>query len=190
MANDPLTSYVWKELDAEAKAELEARNLIWQELVAESDRSVAITGAALLDEGLGLTIRSRLRPCPETEALFKYPGPLGSLGQRIAFAYSLGIVGPCHHQDLVKINDIRNTFAHRTLVPDQHHRLSKLTFKSQKIRDKCNSLWLPSQRPKARANITDPRDLYIITVDYFVGMLWQERYHRKLNLIESVDMKH
>jgi hypothetical protein len=110
------------------------------EILNEGDRHTAIVGGAIIDDVLEMFLKSKLRKDPTTDALFKYPRPLATVNGKIEIAFAMGLIGPNHRSDLLLINDIRKFFAHKTLIPDNHHKLSKLTFDSQSPNDMTKEL--------------------------------------------------
>ena len=87
-----------------------------QDLQQETDRGVALVGAAFLDDAVRALIRAALIKESETaDRLFEYPRPLATFDARIDVAYCMGLIGKAMYQDLGLIRDIRNRFAH------QHH---------------------------------------------------------------------
>jgi len=164
-----------KLFDAKAEAHSKSYKASVDELYDEkSDRSTIIVGAAICDEALASVIRDRLRDCAETEALFGPQGPLRDFSAKIDLAYSLGILGLRHRDDLHQIRKIRNECAHKALFPDSRHKLTRLTFQLQKIKDLCNTLWVPTINPSR----TTPKAKFISAVVHITGRLWNEKYHK------------
>lgn len=83
-------------------------------LQRDSDRSVAIVAAALLDEALANSLKAKLLPAIKKEnCIFSSPqSPLGSFSSRIDAAFQLGLISKHLHRDLHLIRKIRNDFAH------------------------------------------------------------------------------
>jgi hypothetical protein len=154
---------VYKELPEEVRKEYAKRDFVFNELAEESDRHAAIIGGAIVDEAMERFLKSRMRQGIETDRLFDYPRPLSTASAKIELAYAMEFIGPCHYTDLRYINDIRNTFAHETLLPDAKHQLSKLTFDSQKVRDLCGNL-LHAKAIVAKGITMEPRMRFIVTV--------------------------
>src|SRR6266496_3565496 len=100
-------------------------NELRQVLLKEpSDRATAIIGGAMIDEILGIALRSRMREDVPgtgeggTEFLMGRNGPLGAHGVRIRMAFAIGIVSEDSYGQLLVLNDIRNAFAHTLLSHD------------------------------------------------------------------------
>jgi len=94
-----------------------------------SDRAAAIVGATLIEHGLKIIILSgfvRLSPT-ETKNLFDADkrGPLGTFGDRIKMSYAMGLIGQKGRNDLVRVQKIRNLFAHSAL--EVHFDLSEVS---------------------------------------------------------------
>ena len=78
-----------------------------------SDLSLAVVGAAVLDERLAWRLRTKLAQSRVTEKLLDQGrGPIGSFGARADLAYALGLLPKLVYQDLLTIATIRNSFAH------------------------------------------------------------------------------
>ena len=101
------------------------------DLEKETDRGVALLGAAFLDDVLDVMIRGAL--VNDEEAINKLCGtgrPLESFGARTHMAYCVGLLGQDIYHDLNLIREIRNDFAHR----------QPTHFGLQEIKDKCGQL--------------------------------------------------
>jgi hypothetical protein len=98
-------------------------------LHGESDRSVALLAAALLDAQLESLFRARLKH--HQDRLIGFDGPLASFSTRIKVARALGWIDGEVEIDLDLIRNIRNRFAHSF---DQN-----LTFEDAEIRGWCSS---------------------------------------------------
>lgn len=82
-----------------------------------SHRDAAIIGLAHLDRALEFRLRHFTRPdtafnSDERNALWGNRGVVGSISAKIAVAYAFSVIGPNTKEGLVKLNDIRNVFAH------------------------------------------------------------------------------
>ncbi len=98
----------------------------YDELKKESDRGLAIVGAAILDDILGAILVS----------FAQNPEPMKTFVERSNFdtraniAFALGAISQEERINLGLIQKIRNKFAH----------ISKATFETQNIVGRCNSL--------------------------------------------------
>lgn len=143
-----------------------------EEMEGQTDRGVAIVGAAWVEEGLLVAIESFLHSEPQPwKRLFDVSGPMSSLSAKIDLARLLGMISKVIWSDLHIIRDIRNEFAHHIAHKTQH---TKLGFYSSHIHDKCLAL-----QCVAHEKITEPRVAFvracaILSADFemlrFVGM--------------------
>jgi hypothetical protein len=124
-----------------------------EEMKGESDRAVAVVGAAWVEEALQGAIIECLEPHQKAqERLFSVGGPLATFSAKIDLGRLIGIMSDAVHYDLHTIREIRNDFAHRVAHKTEH---SKLSFATPYIRDKCLSL-----RCVAREKHCDPREAF------------------------------
>jgi mannitol operon repressor len=104
----------------------------YTELLNESDRGLALAGAALLDEILGLMLSAFFVDDKNaTAGLLDGDRPLSNFSARTKIAYCLGLIGVRTYADLNAIREIRNRFAHR---------FEKVSFDDSGIADICRSL--------------------------------------------------
>lgn len=121
-----------------------------EEMNGESDRAVAIVGAAWVEEALSGAVTSFLHTHGKSqERLFSGNAPLSTFSAKIDLARLLGIITDSIWSDLHSIRDIRNIFAHHIAHKTDH---TKLTFGTDSIKDKCLSLKYVSYESH-----TDPR---------------------------------
>jgi hypothetical protein len=124
-----------------------------EEMSGESDRAVAIVGAAWVEEALSDSIASFLQPHDDSHRrLFKGNAPLGTFSSKIDLSRVLGIVSDIIWADLHRIRDIRNEFAHHIAHKTDN---TRLTFSAGHIADKCLAL-----RCVAHEGHVDPRIAY------------------------------
>lgn len=103
----------------------------------QTDRAVAIIGAAYMDLVLRQAITARLLPDDKLlNDLFENRGPLQEFGSRIQIALALNVCGRAAHHDLRKIKEIRNAFAHSAEAID---------FQNQGVALLCQALWYPKR---------------------------------------------
>lgn len=77
------------------------------------DRAFAVLGAAYMDHILEQLLRAAfVDDQSATESLLGPQGPIGSNGARYNLAYAIGLIAKEERDDLKKIADIRNRFAH------------------------------------------------------------------------------
>jgi hypothetical protein len=86
---------------------------LWETRKSENDRSLAIVGAALIDELLADLLETffidNAKVC---ESLLSFSGPIGAFGVRNQLAYALGLIDKPTYNDIKLIQKIRNKFAH------------------------------------------------------------------------------
>jgi hypothetical protein len=125
------------------------------ELKRESDRGLALVGAALIDDKLGDTLKALFREGAPNSRLVDDPNaPLGTFSSRADACYALGLIDDFEFAEIGLLRKVRNEFAHAK------HGLS---FQSPKIHGLCSSLKadLPQD---AGYPLTDPRFRYTNSV--------------------------
>lgn len=89
-------------------------------LVNESDRAVALIGAALIEAELDATLMRHLIVTNGRErhakALLTYPGCLSGFAAKIDIAPVVGVCDLPFHTEMHKLRKIRNLFAHDMLI--------------------------------------------------------------------------
>jgi mannitol operon repressor len=101
-----------------------------EELRRESDRGLALIGAAFIDEKLAETLQAFF--CTDgSELLFGKNAPLGSFSARIETCHALALIEDIERNDCDYIRRIRNEFAHKVVG---------LSFSDGKIKDLCGNL--------------------------------------------------
>jgi hypothetical protein len=83
-----------------------------QELHAESDRGMALSGTAYLDDRLGKLITAYLCETNVDKLMHEGNSPLGTFSARIAMAHALGLIGDKERSELNMLRKLRNLFAH------------------------------------------------------------------------------
>ena len=84
-----------------------------EEMEGQTDRGVAIVGAAWVEEGLFAAIESFLHSGTQPwKRLFDISGPMSTLSAKTDLARLLGMISKVIWSDLHIIRDIRNEFAH------------------------------------------------------------------------------
>jgi hypothetical protein len=138
----------------------------------QTDRSVAIVGAAYVDLVLRDAIAARLLPDANLMAeLFENRGALQEFGARIKVAFALRLCGAAAYHDLRTIKDIRNAFAHSAEAMDFCH---------QDVARLCETLWYPKTIPVSnRPNPHTPRGQYIRAVELLTDLFLHDRMRRQ-----------
>lgn len=84
-----------------------------QALHAESDRGMALSGTAYLDDRLGRLIEAYLAADTSTKRLlWEGTSPLGAFSARIVMAHALGLILDEERDHLNMLRKVRNLFAH------------------------------------------------------------------------------
>jgi hypothetical protein len=110
---------------------------IIEEIDVEHDRGAALIAAALIDERLAQTLNLRLRPKTTKSdkdahgLLFKRGGGLSSHFARIQLGQLLQLYPPEVADMLVRVNEIRNKFAHET---------EPISFRTIEIAQACHAM--------------------------------------------------
>jgi hypothetical protein len=109
-----------------------------EELNGESDRAVAVVGAAWVEESLQQAIESVLHPHDAArEKLFTGSGAITTFAAKIELACMFGFMTDAIRKDLHAIRWIRNRFAH---VITQKATQAKLSFTEDAVRHRCLAL--------------------------------------------------
>lgn len=84
------------------------------ELKKETDRGMAILGAAMLDEKLKTILTNFLIKGKQAERLLNGPNaPIGTFSAKLDMAFAVGLISEDEYQDAEIIRKIRNDFAHK-----------------------------------------------------------------------------
>lgn len=139
-----MTQLLFKYDNGEEMAVLPYFVALWEKRSDESDRSLAIIGAALLDEQLAELLASFfVENDKNTKSLLSPNGPIGAFGVRVGLSYALGLIDTPTYRDLRLIQKIRNRFAHVS---------TDIDFTDNKIQGMCASLEIPQW-------VGDPEDV-------------------------------
>lgn len=136
-----------------AEADKRMKALI-DELHGQTDRGVAIVGAAWVEEGLAVALESALHH--EKKAwgrLFGGNGPLNTFASKIDLAHILGMLSDAIYSDLHMMRLLRNEFAHLIAHETEH---TTLSFSSSHIKDRCLAL-----KCIAHEGHTEPRAAFV-----------------------------
>lgn len=109
----------------------------------DDDRAVALIGGSILDDCLEQYLRSRIPDKTVFDWLFNIGRPLGSFSGKIKFARASNMIGPKVHDELDRIREIRNAFAHKIFSDIPSSNLVRVSFNEREIKGKCSSLWIP-----------------------------------------------
>jgi DNA-binding MltR family transcriptional regulator len=125
-----------------------------EELHNQSDRGVAIVGAAWVEEAITNSLQSVLPADSKGwERLSKSDGPLSSFSAKIDLLHVLGLTSEAIWSDMHRLRGIRNVFAHQIT----HKKTSsKLGFHTPEIKDRCLALrCIEHENPK------EPREAFV-----------------------------
>jgi hypothetical protein len=112
---------------------------LYDTFAQESDRGVAVVGAAYLDENLAVLLGSFLIHDEQRVGELLGAGqfaPLGTFSARTKAAYCLGLISKNEYEDLNTIRGIRNDFAHQR---------KDVSFTYADVEQKCRQLLLWTQ---------------------------------------------
>ena len=144
-----------------------------EEMNGESDRAVAIVGAAWVEEALSDAITSFLHSHQKSQdRLFGSNGPLSTLSAKIDLARMLGIVTDSIRSDLHVIRDIRNEFAHHIAHKTDH---TRLTFSANHIRDKCLALNCVAHEAPTDSRVAFTRACATLNSDFDVFTMMRDK---------------
>lgn len=105
------------------------------ELQGESDRGLALVGAAVLDDKLAATLRAFFVEGKAASQLLEGPNaPIGTFSARADACLALGLIDEVEHAEVSLIRKVRNEFAHG---------LHGTTFQHERIAGYCSGLTSP-----------------------------------------------
>jgi hypothetical protein len=105
-----------------------------QEILTERDRGAAIVAGGFLEAKLTEAIRACLRDDKDTaRQLLKPTGPLGAFGNKALLGYMLKLYRKESRDDLIRIGEIRNRFAHKA---------EPMNFEEDFVMERCEKLGL------------------------------------------------
>jgi hypothetical protein len=136
------------------------------EMHKETDRGVALTAAAVLDDKLAQILKAFLADVTVIdELLLGVNAPLGTFSARICSAYALGLLQKNEYRELNLIRRVRNEFGHSW---------RGVSFESQRVKHLCHQLpWLG---PPEFESTADTRSRFATAVAILmVDLLWRVR---------------
>ncbi|NGP90248.1 MltR family transcriptional regulator [Fodinibius halophilus] len=135
----------------------------------ESNRGVALTAAAYLDERLHKILKNFLADTKETKRLINGHAPLGSFYSRTLACFSLGLIEKNEFEELTLIRKVRNEFAHDW---------NEASFEEGKVCELVEQL--PYGGPDEFEEESDLRMRFITAVIILlVDLLWRARLVKK-----------
>ena len=131
------------------------RRQIFDMLQKESHRGAVLVGAELINDYLFKLLKGfMIDDDTADELLDSSPSsPLGSFSARSLSAYCLGLISKDEYQDIKRIRNIRNKFAHELL---------EATFDNQSINDNCKHLTTPNIDPNMKNADAPSRFLFAV----------------------------
>lgn len=140
-----------------------------QELNDQTDRGIAIVGAAFLDAKLEMALKVYFvegLSNNDYKDLFDGPvTPLGTFSAKVRVARAVGLIGAKTFNDLKLINTIRNRFAHE---------LSITSFNEPSIAELCAKLQLTEIGFMGRKSPLESRTMFIHSVLLIMNLLYSE----------------
>lgn len=134
-----------------------------EEFQTGTDRATAILGGVFLDEHLQVLLKNFLVDEKSIiDELFGVEKPLSTFSARTKMAYALGLINKEIFDDLDRIRNIRNSFAHA---------LHGLSFSHVDISQWCRSLIISSKLIPPNEDEYPPRTLYISAVLFISSYL-------------------
>jgi len=154
----------------------------------ESDRGCVLVAGAILDNHLEMLLRAEFSQDATVvkrviNPLFKGQGPLASFWSKTQLAYSLDLIPEWMYEDLERIRELRNEFAHRYKAVDfKDPAVVRLTEKLKGANYAVRSLRASSNAPKDRQSAhTSPaavpvipkkeRVRFILTASWIAGCM-------------------
>jgi len=126
-----------------------------------SDLSVVLVATSYLDASLASMLHRYFIVSSVSDGLLDLHGSLGTISSRASLSYAPGLIGKSLYQALVKIIEIRNTFAHHHLEHD---------FEVSEIANLCSELrFMESLRGDAdtpldfEQHMQTSRDRFVLT---------------------------
>lgn len=152
--------------------DMDALTAFLEDFHKESDRAVAIVGAAKCDLLLFQLLQRALLPCTgNRDELLEGDSPLGSFSARIQLAHRLGLIDDQYARALHILRRLRNGFAHEPAS-------SALTAASH--RDRVRELVAPfapykqfDSHLKLIKEVSDPRRDFLGALEVMIGRLDQ-----------------
>jgi hypothetical protein len=144
--------------------EIQDIRALYDTFTQESDRGVAVVGAAYLDESLAVLLKSFLiddeKQVNELLGAGQF-APLGTFSARTKAAYCLGLIAKNEYEDLNSIRGVRNDFAHQR---------TDMSFTHTSLEQKCRQLLL-WKHFEFWLDEWSPREIFQFTVSMLLSSL-------------------
>lgn len=140
---------------------------------AESDRGCVLVAAAFLDEALELLLRSKMKSAPQIvkqsiDPLLTGIGPLKSFWARTELCRVLDFLADWEYDDLSRIRNLRNLFAHSYEHADfDDPRVIELVMKLNAFGERI----LPQGRAPKRPGVKEARLRFSLAASWLAGSL-------------------
>ncbi|MBT5859701.1 MAG: hypothetical protein HOH89_00950 [Alphaproteobacteria bacterium] len=144
------------------------------EMEGDSDRAAGIVAASLVDSALKIRLTAAMRPDPTVHnEIFQPSGSLAALGTKARLAYMLSFVSDDVYQDLIAIERIRNSFAHRADIqhfahPDIQNEIKRM--KTPALAESELNGGLSSSSSKVIWD-ADPRTVFLAATKFVLGQI-------------------
>lgn len=129
----------------------------------DNDRAIVIVGLAFIEDLL-LHILENFFPdnSKTVENLLGYTGSLGNINSKISLLYTLGFIDKIVMQDLNKVAQIRNKFAHKT----------NISFVDKSIEKLCKDLkWHEISMIMKTPEIATAQEIFKVNINTLVSHL-------------------
>ncbi|ESU23795.1 hypothetical protein FEDK69T_12050 [Flavobacterium enshiense DK69] len=129
----------------------------------DNDRAIVIVGLAYIEDLLLNILESFFPSDSKTvDRLLSYSGVLGTANSKICMIYSLGFIDKTVMQDLEKVTQIRNKFAHKTDISFEDDFIIKL----------CKELkWHEASMMMKTPEIATAKDIFKVNINTLVSHL-------------------
>jgi DNA-binding MltR family transcriptional regulator len=126
--------------------------VIRAEIDAQTDRGAAIIACSLLEEHLNWSIdKCFVELSPKTSKRI-FEGPLGSLFNRSYIGYALGLYDRDAREEIIRIGEIRNHFAHK---------IAPIDFADDAVAETCDKLRYPTLHRDIIGSNASNREKYL-----------------------------
>lgn len=118
----------------------------------ETDLPCVLIGVSFLDETVRALLNAFFKKGNTSDKLLSpLGGAIGEFSTRCDLGYCLGLVKKCHFQDLRKLAEVRNVFA--------HHHLGA-SFSDSEVQKKCRELTTPDLLSAFGGELSKPTEQY------------------------------
>lgn len=147
-----------------------------KELAGQTERGAAVLGAAYLDGIMKALLESSFIKGATTKELLNDSGPLGSFAARAKLLYCIGYIPKHIYNDLIRLAEIRNQFAHKRM---------RCTFDALPSDMSCENLEVPKNAEWFLPSKNN-RERFQIAVSLIAS--WLELVSRKITRFEVIEL--